>query len=127
MVAGDGIGYYAYLPALFVDYNLGAQDTTTRFFYHFGNGSVNKYFVGEAVLLSPFFGVGYGIAAVFGSEKNGFSEPFMKMISIGALFYLLLGLFFLKKVLECYQVPAWAIALTLLLLTFGTNLLYYTL
>lgn len=132
--------YYGYLPAFFIydDIKLKKSD------YHFGdnyylfwtseapNGEkVIRTTMGTAVLYAPFFFIAHGYSIV--SEKfsdsgyaaNGFSEPYKLFLLLSAVFYLYIGLEFLKKILSHYAFSEQVIASTILLIGMGTNLLCY--
>jgi hypothetical protein len=127
VIDGDGRDYYAYLKAIFIDKNLGHQDTTPWYVIQTPTGTINVHTVGVSLLLLPFFLIAYVWASWFGYDVNGLSAPFEKMISIGALFYALLGLYFIRKLLLKLNIKDVIIALTLLLIFFGTHLLNYSL
>ncbi len=141
VIQSDGAGYYAYLPALFIYHDLEYKfcqvdhpekvnfEAANQFFFlnTTEDGKyINKYFVGTAVLESPFFLIAYGTASFFGYHNNGYSFPFQVAIALAAMFYALLGLDQLRKLLIKKGVPEPTIAAALLLLFFGTNLYYYT-
>jgi hypothetical protein len=48
------------------------------------------------------------------------------MINLAAIFYLMVALFFLNRILKYYQVPDKYRAIVLTAITFGTNIFYYT-
>lgn len=127
VIFGDGNDYYSYLRAIFIDKNLGHQDTTPWYVIQTPTGTINVHTVGVSLLLLPFFLIGYASALMFGFEVNGVSEPFQKMISIGALFYALAGLYFIRKLLLKLEIRDGVIAIVLPLVFFGTNLLNYAL
>ena len=137
-VSGDGVGYYEYLRAIFIHHDLswsymfsGQNHVPEVLSYHgylnkLDNGTyVDKYTAGTAFLIMPFFLLGYLFSAVFGFELNGYSQISMVFLSISALFYLLLGLYFLKKILEFYGIRRFGIISILLVMVFGTNLFFY--
>lgn len=139
IIKTDGRGYYVYLPAIFIyhDLNLGFfQEIAQKKYYNkntyfdyrvISNGRIiTKYFCGTALLHLPFFFVAHAISHIYGFEPDGYSPPYQVLISISALFYLLIGLVFLRKILILYQINHWNIALTLLAMVFGTNIFYYT-
>lgn len=126
VIAGDGNDYYSYLMAIFIDHNLGHQDTAPWYVIQTPTGTINVHFVGVSLMLLPFFLIGYGWANIGGYEINGISEPFQKMISIGALFYAILGFYFIRKLLLKKEYSETHIALISLLVFFGTHLLSYT-
>jgi len=133
----DAKGYYSYLPAVFIyhDLNFSFYDSIEN--KHFkpenifdyrkkiDNVWVNKYYCGTAFCQSPFFLATY-IAGKFTVKKyDGFEKPFAIAISFAALFYLFLGLFYLKKFLTLYGINDMNLALVLFATIFGTNILYY--
>jgi hypothetical protein len=125
IISSDGVGYYSYLPNIFIHNNLSNQPFDNRYILKYQNRSINKYYVGTAIAMSPFFALGY-VLADDEERLDGLSPPFHKAISLGAIFYLILGLLFLKLLLELYQTKDGIIAIVLALITFGTNLLIYT-
>jgi hypothetical protein len=131
----DGRGYYAQLPAYFI-YNdpqykfytreSALPDDPPNFMNDLRSGKkVNKYFAGEAFLLSPFFGVAHLVARNAGYPANGFSPPYFYAVAIAAIFYFLLGLFFLWRLLEKFQFRKSVILLVCTCFAFGTNLFHY--
>src|SRR5665213_1287219 len=80
-LGSDGIGYYSYLPAAFIHHDFSYSFiqpiskkypdiavASTKGFCNTVNGKkVNKYFVGEAVALTPFF---LGANLISGSNEN---------------------------------------------------------
>ena len=134
VVDQDVVGYYAYLPAAFVYGDVSMHYCgSNRFFsdkvwgvaWRDGLGPVMKYTMGMSVLYAPFFAVGHAHAHLGGWTPDGYSWPYRFWLQWSALFYVLLGLHWLRKVLEVYFQPM-TVALTLLAVAFGTNLLYYT-
>ncbi len=136
----DAKGYYAYLPAVFI-----YHDLNFRFYYNIeretyynpilyyqylrvhNNKTINKYYSGTAICLAPFFLAGHAITILAGLPADGYSYYYTMMVHMGALFYLLLGLMGLRKLLRTYQAGENTIALVLFVFVFGTNLFYYVL
>jgi len=134
VISSDGLGYYEYLPAIFIDNDLGQQNDSlakamvaSRSLIEKDENILIKYTVGTAFLQSPFFFIGHVWAAISGEDQDGYSAPYQKMISLAALFYLLLGLWWLRGLLLTFEISDSLIAITLSLLFFGSNLLYYAL
>lgn len=141
IIQSDGSGYYAYLPAIFIYHDLtyefcspdspeypGVLAADNRLFINTakdGTG-VNKYFIGTAVLESPFFLIACAAAPVFGFECDGYSLPFQIAIALAGIFYALLGLEFVRRLLNKRGFPGYVQAITILLLFLGTNLYHYT-
>jgi hypothetical protein len=130
----DRAGYYSYLPV--------------TFFYHFNTDKVprgidektgygfevdyktnkisTQYYYGVSFLLSPFFLIAHSISVITGKDElGGFSLIYNKTFDVAAVFYLVLGLFFLKKFLKNYF-PEYLQYIIILLTFFGTNLFYYS-
>lgn len=127
IISGDGHGYYMYLPALIVQHNLHNQPVDNRYVLPYENRAANKYYVGTAVCMLPFFGLGHAIASAQQEVETGFTPPYHKAISLGGLAWLLLGLWCLNVLMRSYQLaPQWRAAV-MLLLPFGTNLGMYAL
>jgi len=128
--------YYGYLPATFIydDIKLEKSDyhyTDEEDYYLFWTATtpdgkkVIKTTMGLSVLYAPFFFVAHAYAVLSDYPENGFSEPYKVFLLLSAIFYLLIGLDFIRKVLRHYGFSDAHIAITLLLLGLGTNLLCY--
>ena len=141
IIGSDAAGYYAYLPANFIYHDLEYKfcidgehkiDYPGATWWLFMNRTIegkliNKYFIGTAVLESPFFFVAYGTAPWFGHHANGYSFPFQMSVAIAAIFYCLIGLYQIRRLLSKLGITAIHQSITLVLLFFGTQLYYYTL
>lgn len=123
----DVFGYYSYLPATFC--NHGSFDWHNNETNHNPHGPFNnyvpKYTYGMSLMYSPFFALGYKVAYNQKSPLNGFSEPFATCIRWGSIFYVLLGMFFLRKFLLFYFNEV-VTTITLVAALFGTMLFIYT-
>lgn len=122
---GDGLGYYTYLPAVFIDKNLHDLPSNAAYINEIDNRKVDRYLIGASLLISPFFAAAYAGAWLFDYELSGHSSPFQFMVAIAAVFYLFLGLFCTIKLLRLFNISHKNIALVIVLILFGTNLLYY--
>lgn len=140
IIEADAKGYYAYLPAVFIyhDLNFGFFEkieletySNTNLFYDYrvthNNKTINRYYVGTAICLLPFFLAGHAITLLTGLPLDGYSYYYTLMVHLGALFYLFLALLGLRKLLQIYQINEKVISFTLLSVVFGTNLFYYVL
>lgn len=137
-ISSDGKGYYVYLPAFFIYNDLQFQfvhqyetkyykpGNTVDFTNKYDEKYVNKYWVGTAILMSPFFATAHFFATLLKLPTDGYSFVYQMMIAIGACFYLLLGLFFMRKLLLLYFCKEVEIFIALFALVFATNLFYYT-
>jgi hypothetical protein len=138
IIASDGKGYYSYLPATFIyhDLNFGFFDSIENKYYdahlkydyrNTGNGKIiDKYFCGVSVLQLPFFLAGHVCAKISGATADGYSRPYAIALNIGAVFWLLIGLVYLRKLLLGFGADKFTASLILLFFVFGTNLFYYT-
>ena len=133
-ICADKAGYYMFLPAV-VHLGFSAENYPEGFDTAHGDGFridrennkiVTKFTYGVAALLFPFYGAGAVIAKVFSLDVSPYSNYYLFFINIGAAFYLVLGLYFLRKWLG-YYVDRKSSFLTILVIFFGTNLYYYVL
>ncbi len=133
-ICSDKAGYYMYLPALF-QLGFGAENYPEGFDALHGDGFhidrendriITKFTCGVAMLLLPFYGAGTLIAKIFSINTSTYSPYYLFFINIGAVFYIVLGLFFLRKWLENY-VDRKISFISILVIFFGTNLYYYVL
>ena len=137
IIFSDALGYYAYLPAAFIyhDMNFGFQkeyenkyydeSKRTNFWNDIDGKRTDKYFCGVAVLLLPFFLLACIFSKIFGFPIDGYSYFFQISVGVAALFYLIIGLVFLRKLLLYYCKENTALFL-MLAFFFGSNLLFYT-
>ncbi|HEX3008885.1 MAG TPA: hypothetical protein VHO90_14875, partial [Bacteroidales bacterium] len=137
-INGDGKGYYAYLPAVFIyhDLSFGFIETYEKEHYQPGQlcdfrqpvegGIVDRYYVGTAVAQLPFFIVTHSICKLTGWDSDGYSRPYQYTVLIAACFYLFIGLWALFSFLGDFCLRPIRIAFTLTCIVFGTPLLFYT-
>jgi hypothetical protein len=134
IIAWDVISYYAYLPATFIYHDPGlsfldnykGEHKFTFWPETAPNGKrVIKTSMGLSFLYMPFFFMGHIVALLTNYDAGGYSAPYKFFLQFGSLFYLLIGLIFLRKTLLSFfseQVSA----ISILLIFFATNLHYYT-
>ena len=128
IITSDGEGYYLYFEGLLGETVLNKQVANDYFLVSTPDGSVvNKYFVGVALLQSPFILAVYSYKALMGQEINLYSEAFQKTVSFAGIFYLFIGLWASRKFLIDFNIEQRIIAFGLIALFFGTNLSYYSL
>jgi hypothetical protein len=132
-ITGDGKGYYAYLPAVFIyqdlDYGFirdGKTGVYPDFRRVFDGHVVNMTFVGAAILWVPFFFLAHVLSHLFGFETSGYSILYQYSIYAAALFYLFLGLYYLRKLLKSFDIDDLIVSITQFLIVFGTPIYYYT-
>lgn len=126
-MCGDAKDYYSYLISFFINNDLTKQSDNSWFILKTSQGIINVHPVGISLLLLPFFSVAYAYAFIFNFKLNGESLPFQVSVAFAALFYLIIGVIYLKKLFRINQINDKISALCILLIFFGTNLLHYTL
>jgi hypothetical protein len=143
-IAGDGLGYYAYLPAKYIyndknydfkwfnkvyaNYYLdnGFASADDNFLVKYKNKKINKYYQGLSALWLPFFAVAHMLAKVFNFPADGYSQPYQMAIGLASLCYLFLGLFYLKKLLlKMFHSQLVSIVIPMVIF-YGTFLFHYT-
>lgn len=134
----DAFGYYMYLPGTIIyndvtelkwlpeieeEYRLtGGQLYQAN---QVDNGNyVFKYLGGVALMQTPFFLIGHGIANFSNYKADGFSAPYQYSIAFGAIIYFILALFLLRNILLRYFNDR-VTSITLLLISLATNLIQY--
>src|SRR6266496_3522683 len=125
IIEGDGKGYYLYLQNIFIKKNFMHQPPDARFIFDFSGRGINKYFSGTAILLAPFFFSACIYCFVTGAPVSGGSVPFEFFAGLAAVFYCIMGLFFVRKMLRHLKFSERETAITIFLLAFGTNLFTY--
>ncbi len=133
VIDNDVVSYYAYLPAglLFHDLNFTfVKDLPPDFegkiwLATAPNGKpVLRMTMGLAILWTPFFLMAHLGAKLLGVSALGYSWPYSLSIFVAAVFYMFLGLVFLRKILLKYFSEI-VTGITLLVVVLGTNLMYY--
>ncbi|MFT7613331.1 MAG: hypothetical protein ACI9J3_002304 [Parvicellaceae bacterium] len=128
----DASGYYVYLPATFIyGWEPGAipQDWPEKLGDGFSLDSTGKvqtkYPIGVSMMESPFFLLAHTWAKA-NDHADGYSYEYHYGLWLAGLFYLLLGLYFLRLYLiKRFELKV--VFLTLLFIFLGTNLYYYSL
>lgn len=131
----DILGYYIYLPFTIIHHDPGItnQAIIDQIFkvYEPSNGLYQAftipngnrmpgYTIGMAVLYLPFFLIAHAWALLSGYPADGFSFPYQFCISNGIMFYILSGVWFLRKLLLEYFNDL-TTGLVLILICLGTN------
>ncbi|MDG1331128.1 MAG: hypothetical protein P8P74_02280 [Crocinitomicaceae bacterium] len=137
MVESDGRGYYAYLPAVFIQQDLSFQSTYKVEKKEFNNSFVpfyliegedgrtfNKYYPGVAVMQAPFFLIAWMIESTYSDSSTGYSMLFLKLLQLGSIFYITLGFFFLRKYLNIVMNDKRSALLASIFIFAGTNLFF---
>lgn len=138
IIKSDGRGYYDYLPGIFIyeDINFAYYDTLNiencdkgesfGLMKDFKGKKVSKYPIGSALLWTPFFLYSHTSATLSNEfSADGYSFPYQKGIYFASLFYLFLGLVFLRKLLLFYDLSRIRIFLAQVFIVFGSPLIHY--
>ncbi len=137
ILAGDARGYYAWLPAIFVFDTLDFAPVLElqkqrldehyqgHYYHEMGGVLINKFTCGTALLQSPFFLTFRYFSGLLGYRTDGYSVLSQWGISIAALFYGLLGLFFARKLLISFGFDKQTSLAAILVYLFGSNLFFY--
>jgi len=133
VIEWDIKSYYAYLPATFIykDLSLGFTENDSKKFnkiiWPVDTPTGKKAIVtsmGLSFLYSPFFLIAHVITPFTNYEADGYTMPYKFALMMSCLVYLIIGLIFLKKILE-NSFNKYITAITLLSIGLGTNLLVY--
>ncbi|HCM58998.1 MAG TPA: hypothetical protein DIS74_01160 [Bacteroidales bacterium] len=135
VIEWDAISYYAYLPATFIynDLSLSFADNYKgphKFIVWPERSPTGKYVIkttmGLSLLWTPFFLAGHTVAYISGADTGGYSPPYKFFLLLSALFFLTVGLIYLRKILLASATDKIA-ALVIAAFVIGTNLFWYTL
>ncbi|MBK6989680.1 MAG: hypothetical protein IPH33_16435 [Bacteroidetes bacterium] len=130
----DAISYYAYLPAQFIHHDITLEFTKSDpdvYMHQFwpettdSGKLVIKTTMGLCYLYAPFFFAANIIAPAMGYDADGFTQPYQTAMMISAFFFLVLGVFYLRKFLRLYFDDS-TTAITIFFLYFSTNWMWYT-
>ncbi len=133
----DIAGYYAYLPATFIYKDLKELDWRDSIIERYNiNGLDNcaptrvsgakviKYPVGMSVSYLPGFLTAHIYALNTNHLADGFSTPYQIGLIIIGWLYMLIALWYLRKLLSIYF-EDWIVGLTIILVALGTNYYIY--
>jgi len=133
----DVAGYYAYLPATFIykdlkqlewrsdiikNYRVNALDNCAP--EHESGGQVIKYPAGMSISYLPGFLVAHLYALNSEYVADGFSPPYQVGLIIIGWLYMLIALWYLRKLLSIYFEDK-IVAATLVIISLGTNYYIY--
>lgn len=127
IIVSDGKGYYAYLTHLFIENDMTFRSDEHLYAVPTEDGKfINRFYCGTALLEAPFFFLGYGIAYIFNYELDGYSEPFAFSLVLSAIFYTLLGFYFLYVIFRNYLKLSENNSLIIILFgALGSNIIFY--
>jgi hypothetical protein len=125
IIRSDALGYYAYLRAVFINHDLGHEKPNETYLHATPDGTLNKYFAGEAVMLTPFFLVAHEWAIVAGEATDGLSTPYVCAVGLAGLVYAFFGLLAFRALLRRSGIGEPVMATVLLTIGLGTQLVQY--
>ncbi|MBK9290641.1 MAG: hypothetical protein IPM52_03275 [Bacteroidetes bacterium] len=137
-VDGDGSGYYAYLtavlihrttdltPVLEAEKKRHSLDYMAHYFHKADQKLINKFYMGTALMMLPFFLAAWVFSWISGMPLDGYNIVFQYGVSLAAAFWLAIGLLATRRLLSLFGLPTKAILPSLAILVFGTNLFHYT-
>ncbi|NTV83481.1 MAG: hypothetical protein HGA23_04155 [Bacteroidales bacterium] len=127
--------YYVYLPAAFIYHDFSLKFVAEKKgelgeIMYLEESPKGMYSIqttyGQALLYAPFFFAAHAYSLLTGTwEATGYSPPYKFGLMLSSVFYLAIGLFFLKKFLLKYFTP-WVTGLTLIAIVLATNIYYYS-
>ena len=126
--------YYAYLSAGIIEGDLRLDFMSEPGFkneYRFWNTRAdngNRLIItsmGLSFMYAPFFFMAHLLANLFGLPTDGYGSIYQFFLVFSGFFYAVWGLFILRKILLRHFSPV-ITAITLVLVTLGTNLYYYS-
>lgn len=134
VIHDDIISYYCYLPAAIIHHDLTFAFTKANPDFYADKywplktsdgREVVKMTMGLSVLYLPFFLVGHLIALIGGYTPDGYTIPYQILLQVSAVFYLILALIILRKLLRRWFASG-VVSIVLFITVVGTNLLHYS-
>ena len=135
-IRSDAFSYYVYLPAWAIHHDASLQATaddccggqfpayTAIIRWPFTERWVNAHPIGEAIMIAPFFAVAHGLTWWTNLTPDGFSLYYQHAAGLAGLSYVLIGLWFLGRLLSRHFTSTVVLA-TQFALLFGTSLYHY--
>lgn len=136
VINSDGLGYYDYLPSVFIynDLHKTEKETTANPVYHdlrddylveFEGRKVDKYPCGVAVMISPIFLAAHAYALISNNEADGYTKPYQFSVFLAALLFGFAGLLYLRKLLQFYTSSPWLIFVVQAITVFATAIPHF--
>jgi hypothetical protein len=135
-IRSDAFSYYVYLPAWALHHDPSLQavaddccggefpDWTAIIRWRFTRQWVNAHPIGEAVMIAPFFAAAHALTRWTNLSPDGFTPYYQHGAGLAGLFYVLAGLWFLKRLLERHF-SGGVTNSTMIALLAGTSLFHY--
>ncbi len=139
LIDSDVVGYYAYLPATIIEKDLSFKFFTADYLNKNydkvmywpltapNGGKIIKMTMGVSICYLPFFLMAHAYSHfVLNIEPKGFEDHYEFALICSSMFFFMLSLIYLRKILINQNFPETIIIITLLLFSVGSNLLNYT-
>lgn len=125
VIVSDTEGYYMYLPAVFIQHDLHkVPERTMNARLNEKGEVVIKYTCGVAIFYAPFFVLSHIAAHTFNYNTSGFSTPYYYGIMLCGVFWSVVGIWLLYRLLR-QQFSNKTAILTTLAICAGTNYFFY--
>ncbi|HMM10891.1 MAG TPA: hypothetical protein PKE03_02200 [Bacteroidales bacterium] len=136
-VDGDGSGYYAYLTAVFIhkgsdfspvletEKKRHSLDYMAHYFHPVNGVLINKFYMGTALMILPFFLLAMLFSWISGMPVDGYNIIFQYAVALSGATWLAIGLLVTIRLLLLFDIPKSIAVITLIAIAFGTNLFHY--
>ncbi|MDF2437833.1 MAG: hypothetical protein K0Q95_2209 [Bacteroidota bacterium] len=102
------------------------MDISDGFLIKTEQGKANKYFVGLAIIWTPFFLLAHVLSKLAGIPADGYSYLYHVFVLLAANIFLWLGCRYTLRLISEYSPSRIINSGVVLLIVFGTNLFFYT-
>jgi hypothetical protein len=135
-IRSDAFSYYVYLPAWALHHDLSlaavADDCcggefpawTAIIRWPLTRHWVDAHPIGEAILIAPFFALAHALTRWTNLSPDGFTPYYQHGAGLAGLFYVVAGLWFVRRLLNRHFDPG-VVTATLATLLLGTSLFHY--
>ena len=133
VIAWDVISYYSYLPATFIYHDptlkfIDEKQPYPEILFWPNKTSDNRYVIkmslGLSYLYAPFFFLAHATVGLTDQNPSGFSPHYKYFLVLSGIFFYLIGLLVLRKILRRYF-SEFITAFVILTIALATNLFYY--
>ena len=132
VITSDTFEYYSYITMTFISgdpfYQNWEEDPHWEHAWvqetPGGSERTIKMTMGMSMLYAPFFGIAHTYAKITGQKADGYSTPYQFGMIFSVLFWMGIGLYCLRKVLEKHF-SSMVVLLTLIVLMLATNINWY--
>lgn len=136
-VDGDGSGYYAYLTAIFIHKSTDftpvleterkrhSLDYMAHYFHQVNDVMINKFYLGTALMMLPFFLMAMLFSWITGMPLDGYNIIFQYGVALAGATWLAIGLLASKRLLLLFKIPKPSAVIALIAIALGTNLFHY--